>query len=88
MSSKCDRVAKKTVTILYLKGGNYWADDMVLPHDGLLVKVCIQFIHLHISNNVKMIGKVQKIMMKSISNLENLPNSAGKDVQSIYALAA
>ena len=60
----------------------------MLPHDGLLVKVCIRFIHLHISNNARMIGKVQKRMMKSVSNLENLPNSESKEVQSVQALAA
>lgn len=35
MSSKCDWVAKKTVIILHLKEGNYWAEDMVLSRDGL-----------------------------------------------------
>lgn len=59
------RVPKKTVTIFYLKGGDYWAEDTVVPY-GLLVKVCIQLICLHISNNAKIIGKVQKRMMKSI----------------------
>lgn len=83
MSSKCDRVAKKTVTILYLKGGNYWTEEMLSPQDGLLVKVCIQFIHLHISNDAKMIGKIQKRMMKSNSNLKSLPNSESKEAQSI-----
>lgn len=82
-SSKCDKVAKKTVTVLYLKGGNYWAEKMVLPHDGLLMKVHIQFIHLYISNNVQTIGKIQKRTTTSFSKLENLPNSESKEAQSI-----
>lgn len=89
MSSKWDRVVKNRVTILYLKEetteqtrqGYHLMDD-------LLVKIFIQFIHLHLSNNTKMIGTVQKRMMKSILNLENLPNSESKEVKTLYALAS
>lgn len=37
-------------------------------------------IHLHVSNNTKMMGKR---ITKSISNPQNLPNSESKEVQSI-----
>lgn len=71
------------MTILYLKGENYWEDEIELSLDDLLVEIFIQFIHLHLSNNTKMIGMVQKIMMKSILNLENLPNSESKGVKTV-----
>lgn len=88
MSSERDIVVKNRVTIFCLKGGNYWTDEIGLSIDDLLVKIFIQFIHLHLSNNTKLIETVQKRLMKSILNLENLPSSESKEINTVYALAS